>query len=59
MKDLNIDFDQIKDQLNDIASKLKDKLDGIDLDEGFFEKIWNFFKNIFDAIAGLFSSSDD
>ncbi|HLR64393.1 MAG TPA: DUF1002 domain-containing protein [Pseudogracilibacillus sp.] len=59
MKDLNIDFDQIKDQLNDIASKLKDKLDGIDLDEGFFEKIGNFFKNIFDAIAGLFSSSDD
>src|SRR5699024_6145112 len=59
MTDLNINFDQIKKQLNDIASKLKDKLDGIDLDEGFFEKIGNFFKNIFDAIAGLFSSSDD
>src|SRR5699024_6911881 len=29
MKDLKRDYTQIKDQLNDIAYKLKDKLDGI------------------------------
>lgn len=61
MKDLDIDFDQIKDQLNDIASSIKDKLDDLDIqiDQNFFEKVLDFFKNIFDSIANLFSSDKD
>lgn len=51
MKDLNIDFGKIKDQLDDIASKLKDKLQ----DEGFWEKVGDFFQNLIDTISGWFT----
>src|SRR5690625_6839056 len=39
IKDLDIDFDKLKDQLNDIASSITEKLDDldIDIDRGFFE----------------------
>src|SRR5699024_12113479 len=40
MRDLDIDFGKVKDQLEDITSTIKDKLDDLDLnlDEGFWEK---------------------
>src|SRR5690625_7700004 len=37
MRDLNINFDQVKNQLEDIASKVKDKIDNLDLDDDFWE----------------------
>lgn len=54
MRDLNIDFDKVKDQLNDISNTIKDKLDDLDIDKGFFEKVANFFKDLFNSIAKLF-----
>lgn len=54
MKNLNIDFDQVKEQLNDITSTIKDKLDDLNIDQGFFEKVAEFFKNLFDTIASWF-----
>lgn len=54
MRDLNINFDQVKNQLEDIASKVKDKIDGLDLDEDFWDKVANFFAKFFQAISNFF-----
>lgn len=54
MRDLNIDFGKVKNQLEDIASTIKDKVDELGLDAGFWEKVGNFFKELFNKIAGLF-----
>lgn len=54
MKDLNIDFGKVKEQLNDIASSIKDKLDDLNIDRNFFEKVANFFKELFSTIASWF-----
>lgn len=54
MRDLNINFDQVKNQLEDIASKVKNKLNDLDLDEDFWDKVVNFFKEIFNRIASFF-----
>lgn len=54
MRNLNIDFDKVKSQLDDLTSKIKDKLGDIQIDEGFWEKVKNFFKDLFNKIASLF-----
>lgn len=54
MRDLNINFDQVKNQLEDIASKVKDKIDNLDLDDDFWDKVANFFKDLFRAIGNFF-----
>lgn len=56
MRELDIDFDKVKQQLEDITSTIKDKLGdiNIDLDEGFWDKVTTFFKDIIDSIANLF-----
>lgn len=56
MRDLNIDFDKVKSQLEDIASTIKDKIGdlGVELDAGFWEKVMNFFRDLFDSIANFF-----
>lgn len=54
MRDLNIDFGKVKEQLNDLASAVKDKMDDLGLDAGFWEKVANFFKKLFNKLANLF-----
>lgn len=54
MRDLDIDFGKVKEQLEDITSTIKDKLGELDLDEGFWEKVKNFFNDLIDKIASLF-----
>ncbi|MEI3611256.1 DUF1002 domain-containing protein [Pseudogracilibacillus sp. SO30301A] len=56
MRNLDIDFDQVKQQLEDITSTIKDKLDdmNLELDEGFWDKVSNFFQDLIDSIANLF-----
>ncbi|MFS0673273.1 DUF1002 domain-containing protein [Ornithinibacillus sp. 179-J 7C1 HS] len=56
MRNLNIDFNQVKNQLNDIASKVKGQLEDILADEGFWDNVGNFFKQLFDAIGNFFSN---
>ncbi|MCG3417837.1 DUF1002 domain-containing protein [Oceanobacillus jordanicus] len=53
MRDLNINFDQVKNQLEDIASTIKDKADELGLDEGFWEKVGNFFREIFQSLSNM------
>ncbi|MFU0789472.1 DUF1002 domain-containing protein [Virgibacillus proomii] len=54
MRDLNINFDQVKSQLDDISTAIKDKAEELGLDEGFWEKVANFFSELFQAIANFF-----
>jgi|SRR5690625_2500182 len=54
IKDLDIDFDKVRDQLEDITAKIKDKLGDIEVDEGFWEKVKAFFNDLIDSIASMF-----
>lgn len=61
INDLDINYSDIKSQLNDISKDLKEKL-GSEEAQGFFAKIGQFFSDIWDAIVNFFSSdssSDD
>lgn len=63
MREIDIDFDRVKGQLEDIASKIKDKVGDLDIeiDEGVWDKFVQFIKNIIESIMNLFqgdSSSD-
>src|SRR5690625_2342903 len=54
MRELNIDFGKVKEQLEDITSTIKDKLGDLNIDEGFWEKVKNFFNDLIDKISSLF-----
>lgn len=54
MRDLNIDFNKVKDQLEDLTSTIKDKADELGLDEGFWNKVANFFGELFQALSNFF-----
>ncbi|MEI3604309.1 DUF1002 domain-containing protein [Pseudogracilibacillus sp. SE30717A] len=54
MRELDIDFDKVKQQLEDITSTIKDRLGDINIDEGFWDKVSKFFQDLIDSIAGLF-----
>ncbi|WP_430789999.1 DUF1002 domain-containing protein [Virgibacillus flavescens] len=54
MRDLNINFDQVKNQLDDLTNTIKDKVDELGLDEGFWKKVANFFTGFFQALADFF-----
>src|SRR5699024_7940364 len=52
--DLDNDLDKVKDQLEDIATTLKDKYEDIEIDEGLWEKVKSFFNDLIDSIASIF-----
>lgn len=54
---LNLDYNSIKDQLNDISKQLTDKL-GSNEAQGILDKIGEFFSNVFDSIKNFFSSNN-
>nr|WP_245799406.1 DUF1002 domain-containing protein [Virgibacillus siamensis] len=56
MRNLDINFDKVASQLDDIASSVKDKFNEIVNDEGFWNKVETFFKDIFNAIRNFFES---
>ncbi|HLR08499.1 MAG TPA: DUF1002 domain-containing protein [Bacillota bacterium] len=56
MRDLDIDFDQVKHQLEDIAATVKEKMDELGLDEGFWKKVSNFLGDLFRALGDFFAS---
>ncbi|WP_164216988.1 DUF1002 domain-containing protein [Virgibacillus sp. YIM 98842] len=55
MRDLNIDFDQVRNQLDDIANTIMDRAEELGLDEGFWQNVANFFSEMFQAISNFFS----
>lgn len=54
INNLDLDYNSIKDQLNDVTNQLKDKLTSEEA-KGLFAKIGQFFTDLFDAIKNLFS----
>ncbi|GGJ82615.1 hypothetical protein GCM10007063_01410 [Lentibacillus kapialis] len=52
MRDLDINFDNVKKQLDDIASKVKDLVN----DEGFWNKVENFFSKLFNMLSNFLRS---
>ncbi|GAA0606578.1 DUF1002 domain-containing protein [Virgibacillus siamensis] len=56
MRNLDINFDNVSSQLEDIASQVQDKISDIVNDEGFWTKVKNFFQDIFNAIRNFFQS---
>lgn len=56
MRNLDIDFDKVSSQLDDIASKVQDKISDIVNNDGFWSKVEKFFKDIFNAVRNFFES---
>ena len=59
VNDLDLDYSELKDSLKDASNKFKDALDelGIKLkNEGFLDKVKNFFSGLWDKITGLFNN---
>lgn len=54
MRDLNIDFDKVKNQLEDLTTTIKDKAEELGLDEGFWNKVANFFSELFQSLSDFF-----
>ncbi|WP_010531488.1 DUF1002 domain-containing protein [Lentibacillus jeotgali] len=52
MRDLDINFDNVKNQLDDIASKVQEVIN----DEGFWNKVENFFNNLVRMIGNFLES---
>src|SRR5699024_5136858 len=55
MRDLDIDFDKVKSQLEDIAQTVKDKLKDLNIDDSFWEKVADFFRDLLNWFKGLFN----
>ena len=54
MRNLDIDFDKVKSQLEDLAGTIKDKAEELGLDAGFWEKVANFFSEFFSQLGNFF-----
>lgn len=54
MRELDIDFSGVVDQLQNIADSVAQKAEELGLDEGFWEKVANFFADLFSSIGDFF-----
>ncbi|KPB05429.1 DUF1002 domain-containing protein [Bacillus sp. CHD6a] len=54
MRELNINFDSVKTQLEQISTDIKNKIDEVVGNEGFWQGVQDFFRNLFQSIADLF-----
>jgi uncharacterized protein YpuA (DUF1002 family) len=59
IRNLNINFDEWKGQLSDITNTLEEKFGDLMDNEGFWESVKNFFKNLADTISSWFGGSSD
>ncbi|PLR76413.1 DUF1002 domain-containing protein [Bacillus sp. V3-13] len=55
MRDLNINFDNVRNQLEDLTGDIQKRIDEAVGDEGFLQSVSNFFKELIESIKGLFS----
>ncbi|HEX9026854.1 MAG TPA: DUF1002 domain-containing protein [Clostridium sp.] len=54
INDLDLNYNNLKDQLNDVTNQLKDKLNS-DEAKGFFARLEELFSNFLDSVKGAFS----
>jgi uncharacterized protein YpuA (DUF1002 family) len=65
MSQMDIDWDQVGDQLNNLKDNVLDIVGEIDVNEkkeqaeGFFAKVVEFFSGIFESIGNLFENKDE
>ncbi|MEH7526522.1 DUF1002 domain-containing protein [Bacillus sp. JJ1503] len=55
MRSLNINFDNVQSQLEDISKDIKQRIEDAVGDKGFLQAISDFFKNLIDSIKSIFS----
>ncbi|WP_144513603.1 DUF1002 domain-containing protein [Bacillus sp. FJAT-22090] len=55
IRQLDIDFSKWSDQLNDLSKTIEDKIGKIVDNEGFWQSVKDFFKNLIDSIRSIFS----
>lgn len=54
INNLDLNYSSIKNQLNSVSEKFKDKIDSADV-KGFFDKVGDFFSSVWKKIKGLFN----
>ncbi len=55
MRGLNINFDNVQSQLEDLSNDIKQRIEEAVGDKGFLQAISDFFKNLIESIKNLFS----
>lgn len=55
MRDLNINFDNVKSQLENLSQDIQQRIEEAVGDKGFLQAVADFFKNLFDSIKSIFS----
>ncbi|WNS77492.1 DUF1002 domain-containing protein [Bacillus sp. DTU_2020_1000418_1_SI_GHA_SEK_038] len=55
MRSLNINFDNVQSQLEDISKDIKQRIEEAVGDKGFLQAVSDFFKNLIDSIKSIFS----
>ncbi|CAG9619609.1 DUF1002 domain-containing protein [Sutcliffiella rhizosphaerae] len=54
MRSLDINFDNVKKQLEDISKDIKNRIEEVVGNEGFWQGVADFFRDLFQSIANLF-----
>lgn len=57
INDLDLNYNSLKNQLNDVSDQLKDKVTNVDA-QGILTRMGRFFSDIWTAFKNLFSSDD-
>jgi uncharacterized protein YpuA (DUF1002 family) len=55
MRDLNINFDNVKSQLENLTNDIQQRIEEAVDDKNFLQKVADFFKNLLDSIRSIFS----
>lgn len=56
MRNLNIDFDNVKSQLENLSKDIKNRIEETLGDTGFLQAVGDFFKSLIEGIKNLFES---
>ena len=54
MRSLNINFDNVRQQLEDISKDIKNRIESLVGNTGFWESVKEFFRDLFQTISNLF-----
>jgi uncharacterized protein YpuA (DUF1002 family) len=55
MRDLNINFDNVKSQLENLTKDIQQRIEEAVSDKNFLQKVADFFKELLDSIRSIFS----
>jgi uncharacterized protein YpuA (DUF1002 family) len=55
MRDLNINFDNVQSQLEELSTDIQKRIEEAVSDKGFLDSVSNFFKELFDSLRNIFS----